>query len=103
MITTYEELKKVLSEAGLENAAEGVVFPWGFKIVDFMGRKAIRSLTPKEYKKAVKDETGKILTDDEAEAGGTCVFANSQCYSQGCTGRCVLAAGDGYWYCICNY
>ena len=39
--STKEDLLKELSEAGLEKAAEGVIFPWGFKLVDFNGKKVM--------------------------------------------------------------
>ena len=34
MEITAEQFKKILTEAGLENAGAGVIFPWGSKIVE---------------------------------------------------------------------
>ena len=100
---TAEQLQEALREAGLENAAEGVVFPFGFKIVEFQGEKALQPLTPEEYKARVKRETGRTLSDEETQAGN-CVYAGGRCISQGCAGRCRGPYGDGRsWYCICEY
>ena len=99
---TTEELKKALTDAGLDAAGSDVIFPFGFKIVNFEGKKALKPLTPEEYKRAIKEETGKVLSDDELE-GGSCFFANGFCYSQGCRGRCILQAAGGSWFCSCIY
>jgi hypothetical protein len=60
MEATPDESEKLLREAGLESAGRDVVFPFGFKIVDFNGRKALQPLTPEEYRNAVKGKTGRI-------------------------------------------
>ena len=104
MKTTVEELNKALKEAGLEKATDGIIFPWGFKIVDFEGKKALRAMGPKEYKESVKKETGKTLTDEQLNTP-SCVLASGQCYSQGCSqvgGSCSMHY-DNFWYCICSY
>jgi hypothetical protein len=105
MKTTAEAMKKALVEAGLENAGQGVVFPYGFEVIDFEGRKMLRPLTPEEYRQAVKDDTGKELTDEELLTP-RCVVVGADCASQGCVqepGWCDHRFSNGYWYCICHY
>lgn len=98
---TQAEVMSALRAAGLEDAGKGVVFPWGVKIVDFNGKKALQGMTPAEYKEAVLRDTGRTLTDAEITAG-TCVYADAVCYSQGCPGSCSMHYQGG-WYCICSY
>jgi hypothetical protein len=98
---TQEELLKALHDAGLEKAAEGVVFPWGFKIIDFDGKKAMQPLTPDEFKEAVLKETGKTLTEEELMDGSCVYLGEGRCHSQGCDGACNLFTTGGFFYCRC--
>lgn len=102
---TRDELKKTLQEAGLENAAPGVVFPWGFKIVELEGEKLLQPLTPDEYAEVVKAETGRSLSKADI-ARPRCQYVNFKCISQGCNqakGRCGMHNQYGSWYCLCDY
>jgi hypothetical protein len=104
MKTTVEEVKAILREAGLENAGTGVVFPWGAKIVEFEGKKALRPMSPDEYRETVRKETGKTLSDEEIR-WPTCIYAN-YCISQGCTEAghsCHIHVGEGAnIFCLCE-
>jgi len=105
MVTTVEEMKNALREAGLENAGVGVIFPWGAKIVEVDGKKTLQPMTPEEYRRAVEEETGKMLTDEQVQTP-RCAYATGGCVSQGCRqagGRCSLYHGSGGFYCLCDH
>jgi hypothetical protein len=42
-------MAKVLDENGLDGAGLGVVFPWGFKIIEIDGKKMLQPMTAEEY------------------------------------------------------
>jgi hypothetical protein len=103
MKVTSEDVRKALREAGLEDAGKGVVFPWGVRIIELDGRKFLQPGTPEDFRRAVREETGKELSDEEALRPG-CTYADAGCISQGCpAGGCSLHWSSGWWYCLCSY
>ena len=105
MKTTVEAVKSVLVESGLENAGAGVIFPWGAKIVELDGKKMLQPMTPEEYRHAVHEETGKMLSEEQI-LPPACALAEGSCVSQGCSqagGTCHIYSGHGYFYCLCEY
>ena len=105
MKTTVEEMQKSLREAGLEDAASGVIFPWGAKIVEIDGKKMLQPMTPDEYALAVEQETGRVLSKEEA-LEPNCFYSSGGCISRGCRqagGTCRLTSIEGRFYCICDY
>lgn len=100
-----DELAAALREAGLEGAGRDVVFPWGVKIVELEGKKALQPMSPEEYRELVKDETGRDLSDAEVFEP-SCVYGPGRCISQGCkerNGYCEIYGDSGRWLCVCNY
>ncbi len=100
------EMESVLKNAGLEKAGDGVIFPWGCKIVEINGKKFLQPLTPDEYKELVESETGKILTDEEVRDPKCSYVGGASCISTGCSavgGRCVIFRGTQGFSCVCNY
>jgi len=105
MKITAEEMHDILREAGLEGAGDGVIFPWGAKIVELDGKKLLQPMTPDEYARAVEEETGRVLTPEELLTP-RCSYASSGCVSQGCRqagGFCSMHHNINGMYCLCNY
>ena len=106
---TESEFKQLMKDVTVVDSAFKVVFPWGFKIVEFEGEKVLQPLTPEEYRVVVADDPGKKLT--ELEIAGkprcTCKYTNVGYVFQGCTeeggGWCSRHYNGGRWYCLCNY
>lgn len=104
---TNDELARILKDAGLEDAAQGVVFPWGVTMIEIDGAKILRPMTPLEYSSVVKRETGRDLTDEEISSP-SCSWTSSGCVSEGCRqagGWCRMDYDHvGHsWYCICEH
>ena len=86
-----------------------VVFPWGFRIVEFEGEKVLEPLSPDEYREAAAEDPGKPLTELEltARTRCRCKFTNTDTIYYGCTeaggGWCSTHSSNGRWYRVCNY
>jgi len=105
MKITVQEMQKLLKEAGLEDAAPGVVFPWGAKIVEIDGKNMLQPMTPAEYASAVTEETGKVLSQADL-VEPDCFWSSTHCISRGCRrvgGTCVSSYVEGRFYCICEH
>ena len=98
---------QALREAGLEETARNVVFPWGFAIVEVGGVKMLRPYSPEEFRQLAEAEFKRKISDKdlfflcEYIGGGGC--ASTGCRQQG--GRCLTVSsphGPG-WYCICEH
>lgn len=106
---TEAEFKKSLRAVTVVESSFKVVFPWGFKVVEFEGERVLQPLTPEEYRVAVLDDPGKMLTDLEMAGRPrcTCKLTNTDSWSHGCTeaggGWCSNHYRNGMWYRLCNY
>ena len=106
---TETQFTASLQQVCVEASAFKVVFPWGFRIVDYGAEKVLQPLTPEEYRAAAAQEPGKILTDLEMAGRPRCrcKFTNTAALSPVCTeaggGWCSYHYHQGMWYSICNY
>lgn len=106
---TETEFKEQLKEVTVAESSFKVVFPWGFRIVEFEGEKVLQPLTPEEYRAVAANDPGKTLTDLEIAGRPRCEckFTNTASVSHRCTeaggGWCSYHYSEGKWYTICNY
>ena len=106
---TEKKFKALLKEVVVAESSFKVVFPWGFRIVEFEGEKVLQPLTPDEYYAAAADDPGKTLTDLEIAGRPRCEckFTNTVSVSHSCTeaggGWCSYHYSEGRCYSICNY
>ncbi len=82
-----------------------IISPWGFRIVDFDGKKVLRPNTPEEYRRIVEAETAKRLSEDEV-LRPLCTADGNFCVSTGCKGKpghCehTWSNADNAWVCTC--
>lgn len=94
-----------LRAAGLEGSGEGVVFPWGVKIVEINGKSMLAPMSPDEYRRAVEKRLGGTLTEEEV-LGPRCATTINDCIPVGCSGPgryCERVYEGGNAFCICHY
>lgn len=100
MRITEAEMAQKLRDVGLEDAARGSLFPFGFKIVDVDGGKYLTPLTVDEYRTIVQNATGQVLTDEDIANGG-CI-SGLPCRGSCSTGRCYPEyVAPGTFACVC--
>jgi hypothetical protein len=101
---TAQEVQRALAKVARDKDAPKVIFPHGFRIVDFEGEKVLRPLTPDEYKEVVSRETGKAPSAQEM-LDPPCTMTNVRCVSTGCEaqrGRCEMHFNPrGGYVCLC--
>ncbi len=103
------EFKQLMKKVTVTESSFKVVFPWGFRVVEFGGGKVLQPLTPEEYILAAAEDPGKKLTDLEIAGRPRCEckFTNTVPVSHKCTeaggGWCSYHCSEGRWYSICNY
>ena len=103
------DLKTMLKDVSIVESSFKVVFPWGFKIVEFKGEKVLQPLTPEEYRAAAMEEPGKKLTplDMAGRHRCPCKLTNTGTVTPACSeaggGWCSFHCSEGRCYSICNY
>lgn len=83
-----DDMRAALSEVAKAQDGFKVIFPYGFKIVQFRGENVLQPLTPEEYKEALILEFG----EDEADRE----FGFTNCYGDG-SGGCARTADCAYY------
>lgn len=98
---SLDELKIALGDVVKDQNAPRVIFPYGFKIVEFKGEKVICLMTPEEHKENLALEG--IDTNKDDNMLMRCIFSseNFNCEWNECEGDCVMILGSG-WYCLCR-
>ncbi|MER9922146.1 hypothetical protein NKJ84_04195 [Mesorhizobium sp. M0048] len=104
--TTSAKILEIMRANGLEGVGDGVLFPWGAKIVDIEGKKVLKAMSPKEYGEAVFAGTGIQLSDNQLYDAYCGYDGGARCINNGCTtpaNYCSLTSTpDNGFFCLCK-
>ncbi|CCV13153.1 hypothetical protein [Mesorhizobium sp. STM 4661] len=106
MPQTSAEILEIMRANGLEGVGDGVLFPWGAKIVDVDGKKMLKAMSPKEYGEAVFSATGIKLEDNQLYDPYCAYDGGARCMNINCTtpaNYCSLESASGVgFFCLCK-
>lgn len=60
-------VQEELEAMGIDPSNPQVLFPWGFKVVEVLGSKWLKAMSPEEYREAVRKELGREVTSEELQ------------------------------------